>query len=30
MGTNPNLAELLPPLGTDRQWESGAQWESEE
>lgn len=22
MGTNPNLAELLPPLGTDRQWES--------
>lgn len=22
VGTNPNLAELLPPLGTDRQWES--------
>lgn len=29
-GTNPNLAELLPLLGTNRQWESGAQWESED
>lgn len=30
VGTNQNLAELLPPLGTNGQWESDDQWELEE